>query len=151
MVIINDEEKKTCKAGTDPSERTFNESEDDLGVALADSERAGQEAAPITGPTSTGGALEGLFHAGFLAALLFPFSELSAGASVAGSSEEDAEETTLPDKLSEEETCSWRPTAEGDEGTAGTDSDSPRTIWVHGDGARVERRDCGLLWPSPPE
>lgn len=52
-------------AEADPSDRPLPASEDDdLGDALAASERAGHETAPITGPASTR-PLEGLFHAGF--------------------------------------------------------------------------------------
>lgn len=53
-------------AETDPSAGAFSElADDDLGAALVDSERAGQESAPITGPASIE-PLVGRFQAAFL-------------------------------------------------------------------------------------
>lgn len=70
--------------GPNPSERAFREFEDDdLGAALVDSESAGQETAPITGPASTE-PLDGRFQTCFLpweAAARSPLlSGVSAGA-----------------------------------------------------------------------
>ncbi len=47
------------------------ESADDLGEALVDSDNAGQETAPITGPTSTT-PFEGLFQASFFGRAALP-------------------------------------------------------------------------------
>lgn len=79
----------------DPSVRGLeDESADGLGEALVDSERAGQEAAPITEPDSTT-PFESLFQAGFLDFAAMPLSsplELSAAEelSIAGGGEEGA-------------------------------------------------------------
>ena len=59
------------------SERVFEvESANDLGKALVDSDRAGQENVPITGTTSTTpqfeGAFEGLFQASFFGRAALP-------------------------------------------------------------------------------
>lgn len=83
------------------------ESTANLGEALAESERAGQESAPITGPASTT-PLEGLFQAGFLVgAVALPPSlaswfsedvklsaggEAVAGVSVAEAASEDSDD-----------------------------------------------------------
>lgn len=79
----------------DPSVRGLeDESAEGLGEALVDSERAGQEAAPITEPDSTT-PLESLFQAGFFDFAAMPLSlplELSAAEelSIAGGGEEGA-------------------------------------------------------------
>lgn len=81
--------KQTWLLATDPSGTIFEEDEesaseddeDDFGDGLADSERAGHETAPITGPTSTT-PFDGLFQAGFFGRAALPLvpSELSAAA-----------------------------------------------------------------------
>lgn len=49
------------------SDSSSTESDIDLGVGLVDSDKAGQDIAPITGPISAA-SLDGLFHTGFTAA-----------------------------------------------------------------------------------
>lgn len=79
----------------DPSARGLeDESAEGLGEARVDSERAGQEAAPITEPDSTT-PFESLFQAGFFDFAAMPLSlplELSAAEelSIAGGGEEGA-------------------------------------------------------------
>lgn len=78
-------------AEAEPSDSDLSESDDeDLGEALeavADSERAGQETAPMTGPTSIA-PLEGTFHTGRLprasAAALASIDNESAASDVMG-------------------------------------------------------------------
>ena len=66
-----------AEAEPKPSESDFSESEDDdFREALVDSESAGQETAPMTGPTSIA-PLEGTFHTG-----LFPRAAAAALASI---------------------------------------------------------------------
>ena len=127
-VTTTDEEE-----GTSP--RLFNESEEDLlEGALVVSERAGHDEAPMTGPTSEEAPLDGLFQTGFFPA--FPWappdsSDLSSPATGAGGGATDAEGIG---------SLRW-----GEEGAAEEEivrgSDSPRTIWLHGEG----RRDCAGL------
>lgn len=82
---------EAAEAEADPSDSDLSESDDeDLGEALAavaDSERAGQEAAPMTGPTSIA-PLEGTFHTGRLprasAAALASIDDESAVSDVMG-------------------------------------------------------------------
>lgn len=86
---------KTWEVEVDPSVRGLeDESAEGLGEALVDSERAGQEAAPITEPDSTT-PFESLFQAGFFDFSAMPLSlplELSAAEelSIAGGGEEGA-------------------------------------------------------------
>lgn len=84
----------------------------DLGEARADSDKAGQPTAPITGPASTT-PFDGLFHAGFLgraAALLLLFSSPCSRETPAfgsgGGSEEAGEQS---------ETATWSANGDDDE------------------------------------
>lgn len=62
---MGDDAKETGSTETDPSETALRESEeDDFGVILADSERAGQEMVSMTDPTSIA-LFDGTFQAGF--------------------------------------------------------------------------------------
>ena len=122
----------TCETeieGEDPSDnKPFKESEDDFveeEALAADSDKAGQESAPITFPISTGPllAVNGLFHTGLLLTL-FSLSTLSSSATKTASA--------------------WSATVEA----VGENSDSaPRTIRAHGGETCFPdaRRDCGLL------
>lgn len=88
------------------------ESDVNLAVCLVDSDKAGQETAPITGPTSTT-PLEGLFQAGFTAA-----SQLvSTAGPVELTESRDAEEE-------EEDGGDWWLCSVS----------APRTTWAHGEG-----------------
>lgn len=123
---------RTCETETeddDPSDNEpFKESEDDFveeEALAADSDKAGQESAPITFPISTGPllAVNGLFHTGLLLAL-FSLSTLSSSTTKTAAA------------------CSA--TVEAVE----ENSDSaPRTIRAHGGETcfPAARRDCGLL------
>lgn len=131
---------RTCDDGTDPSAGAFEESEDDLGDGLVDSQSAGQESAPMTGPVSAtpfGGLLP---HAGFfpraalLLPLLLPASEPSTAADSGGTSSdlrgerpEDSGEAIAVDRAGDIDR------EEGEEVVAGAASDSPpRTMCDHG-------------------
>lgn len=117
--------------GTSP--RLFNESEEDLlEGALVVSERVGHDEAPMTGPpTSEEAPLEGLFQTGFFPALPWaPDSSDLTSPATGACGAADAEGTGSIGAL-----C-W-----GEEGAAAEEeivggSDSPRTIWLHGEGRR---------------
>ena len=88
------------------------ESANDLGEALADSDKGGQDAAPITGPTSTT-PFEGLFQVGFLdraaALLLLLESEPpSAVKEISGGGDEEEAEAAFEGEQSEKIVCSGR-------------------------------------------
>lgn len=150
---------RTWLLETDPSETVFGEEEsanDDFGEGLVDSDNAGQETAPMTGPTSTT-PFDGLFHASFFgrAALLLLASKFSAAIELSGGGEDEAEATFEEDKLSVDsdiEVSGGGGGGDGDEGECWTaaepDSGSPRTTWAHGDG-KFFRRNWGLERPSP--
>lgn len=158
--------KQTWEAGVDdPSDEGLIESEGDLAGARVDSDKAGQETAPMTGPTSATAPFEGLFQAGLFPPL--PFSELSAI---------DSSTAKVGDGggAARAEGAAASIAAAGDDGdvvvtgeevaaataAAIVGSDSPRTICVHGgcvdgeddDGdetALAARRDWGLPTVSP--
>lgn len=158
--------KQTWEAGVDdPSDEGLIESEGDLAGARVDSDKAGQETAPMTGPTSATAPFEGLFQAGLFPPL--PFSELSAI---------DSSTAKVGDGggAARAEGAAASIAAAGDDGdvvvtgeevaattaAAIIGSDSPRTICVHGgcvdgeddDGdetALAARRDWGLPMVSP--
>lgn len=83
------------------------ESAGNLGEALADSDKAGQATAPITGPTSTT-SLEGLFQAGFFPRAALPFcpSALSAAAEEASAGGGGEGEERAVAAVAEEGFCS---------------------------------------------
>lgn len=131
------------------------ESDDNLVEALVDSDKAGQETAPITGPASTT-PLEGRFQAGLLGRPALPslVSVLSAPAKLELSSGGD-EEAAFGE---ESENGGWSGTEvvsdDDEEEDDGGDGDGwmpefnsgspPRTTWAHGDG-RFFRGNLGLL------
>lgn len=140
-----------------PSDKPFSDSEDDLGEALVDSDKAGQEA-PMTGPTSAA-PFEGLFHADRLPTLPFgpePLSELSTPVSSTSEGEEEAdgggdddEDEGPPEPPPAAMMACSATTDEGDEGTVAIGS-SRRTVLFQGEAPALEgRRDWGLLTPSP--
>lgn len=129
----------------------LNGSDDDLGTARIDSERAGQEtASPITETGSTT-PFTGVFQACLLGRPALPSlltSELSGWAS--------RPELSIGD-FSEAESCSGAATAIGggdveerDAAAVGeeTESESPRTTEAQGETSPL-RRDWGLLTPPP--
>ena len=86
------------------------ESANDLGEALADSDKAGQDAAPITGPTSTK-PFEGLLQADFLdraaALLLLLESEPpSAAKEISGGGDDEEDEVAFEGEQPEKVVCS---------------------------------------------
>lgn len=129
---------QTCSWGTDGTSATaFGDSEVDFIVALADSDNAGQETAPMTGLPSEAAPLDGLFQAGLLPILplgKLPLSKLSP-TELESSTGKDGEVTV--------EDSTTIAADGGDEGEAAVGSDSPRTIWVHGDETAdlIARRD----------
>lgn len=156
---------QTWEAGEDdPSDEGLIESEGDLAGARVDSDKAGQETASMTCPTSAAAPFEGLFQAGLFPPL--PFSEFSAI---------DSSTAKVGGGAARAEGTAGSIAAAGDDGDvvmAGEEvaaaaaiigSDSPRTICVHGgcddgeddDGedndetALAARRDWGLPMVSP--
>lgn len=129
---------RTGGAENDPSARAFRESEDDdLGDILVDSERAGQESAPMTGPDSLD-PLSGIFQASFFfprgaaaAALpLLPWSGLPDGS---GGADDEAAFSTGEGERSEASEEEIGAGVGGEEGPAGTASGSPRTTRAQGE------------------
>lgn len=93
-----------------------------------DSDKAGQDTAPITGPTSTA-PLDSLFQAGLFPALVsdsFPLSDLSAPAGSSTAKEEDGEEEGEGERGST--IAAEDVTFDGEDGTTAGISNSPRTI-----------------------
>lgn len=112
----------------DPSDKPFTGTEVDFVDDLVDSDKAGHESAPMTGPNSAAvgpGLSEGSFHAVFLPTL--PFSEFPSSA-IEDRDEEDEEGTT---------SGATAMASLLNKSTDSVISDSPRTISFHGGEAVV--------------
>lgn len=148
--------KQTWELESDPSVEVLeDESADNLEEALVDSDKAGQDTAPITGLPSTA-PLEGLFQAGFLERPALPLlaselsaaavSELSAGgeavAAFVKESDEDGWSETEVEREDEE-----KDDDDDDDDWLMPDNDSgspPLTTWAQGEG-KFFRGNLGLL------